>query len=66
MRDEKRIDIILEDLKLLWHNYPDLRLCQLLSFIADQAGWESIDLFFLEDDVVASQIRKELGKERKF
>ena len=51
-------NLLLNDLKELWLRSPDLRLCQLLSKIADDSGWKSIDLFYLEDDIIANQIKK--------
>jgi uncharacterized protein YihD (DUF1040 family) len=30
MRDPKRIDVVLEEIKKIWEKYPDLRLGQLL------------------------------------
>jgi uncharacterized protein YihD (DUF1040 family) len=58
MRDINRIEPLLNDLKELWLKYPDLRLCQLLAWIANDSGWTNNDLFYLEDDVIAEQIKK--------
>lgn len=30
-------------------NNPELRLCQILSIAAKEAGWKDNDLFYLED-----------------
>ena len=30
MRDQKRIDIILQEISAIWHKYPDMRLGQLI------------------------------------
>jgi len=61
MRDPKRIDPILNQLKALWTTYPDLRLGQLMenikSTLPDKTGWGP-DLFNLEDDVMEEVIQK--------
>lgn len=60
MRDINRIEPLLNNLKELWLKYPDLRLCQLLAWIANDSGWINNDLFYLEDDVIVEQIKKML------
>lgn len=60
MRDINRIEPIINDLKTVWLKYPDLRLCQLLHITAIKTGWGSGDLFYIEDDVIAKQLKKEL------
>jgi uncharacterized protein YihD (DUF1040 family) len=60
MSDINRIKPLLNDLKKLWLSNPDLRLCQLLHIIAIKSGWGSGDLFYIEDDVIVEQIKKEL------
>jgi uncharacterized protein YihD (DUF1040 family) len=35
MRDVKRIDVMIELLRIAWHNNPDMRLGQLVSNIVD-------------------------------
>ena len=65
MRDIDRIDNLLDNIRELWWRSPDLRLCQLLSSIADKADWNSVDLFYLEDDVLNKQIIKELEEIRR-
>lgn len=47
-RDPKRIDIIVEMLKAVWKQNPDLRLGQL--FVNIDTRSSSPDLFMLEDD----------------
>jgi len=61
MRDKNRIEPMLNNLKELWCKQPDLRLCQLLFKIATKSGWKSTDLFYLEDQIIADQIKKDLG-----
>lgn len=60
MRDVDRINTVLEYLKVFWHKYPDMRLCQLLHLIASRSGWKNNDLYYLEDDVVLKYIKTEL------
>ena len=62
---ENRIELILNDLKELWYKYPDLRLCQLLHIVALNSGWGNNDLFYIEDDTILNQIKKELRKDDK-
>lgn len=50
MRPPERINRILEKIRERWKESPDLRLCQLLSIAAWKSGWESCDLFNLEDN----------------
>lgn len=45
MRDINRIDDVLERIKKIWKQYPDLRLGQLLTNVVS----ESI-IYFVEDD----------------
>ncbi len=62
MRDKNRINPILDDLKELWNKCPDMRLCQLLHMVAFNSGWTDNDLFYIEDDDIAKQIKKEISK----
>ena len=45
MRDINRIDKILEEIKLIWKNVPDLRLGQLLLNVLQDPA-----LYYVEDD----------------
>lgn len=60
MRDVNRIDSMLESLNVLWSHYPNMRLCQLLSYMAVKSGWKDNDLFNIEDDVINKQIQEEI------
>lgn len=60
MRDINRVEPLLTDLKELWYKNPDFRLTQLLFMVAYNSGWANNDLFYLEDDVIAKQIKEEL------
>lgn len=59
-RPVTRIKPLINDLEKLWNKYPDMRLCQLLHMIAINSGWQNNDLFYIEDDIIAEQIKKEL------
>ena len=50
MRDPKRIDTILSQIKVYWNNNPDLRFGQVVAVIHHGIG-EEIDLFNVEDDI---------------
>ena len=66
MRDPRRIDEVLNIIKIYWEQHPDLRLCQLLSNIAVSNGWvEGNDLFYLEDDQLIFFIGQSLMGETK-
>lgn len=56
MRDPARIDRILGKLGGVWKQYPDLRLCQLLSNEAIAVGWPDHDLFYVEDELIESAL----------
>jgi uncharacterized protein YihD (DUF1040 family) len=58
MRDKKRIEPLLEQIKELWLKHPDLRLTQLLSNVAITDGWKNNDLYYLEDDKLSDAILK--------
>lgn len=62
MRDQKRIPIILEELKKLWELEPDWRLGQLLEnyiFVNGHRGDQTSNaLFHQEDDVTLNRIKK--------
>lgn len=66
MRDPNRIEPILNDLMIIWKEHPELRLCQLLSNIAFAGGWKNNDLFYIEDDKIAEQLKKELGNQTRW
>lgn len=55
MRNEERIDNILNKLCDIWHKYPDLRLGQLLVVLF---GHDNI--FYCEDDDLLEILNKEI------
>jgi uncharacterized protein YihD (DUF1040 family) len=59
MRDPARIDILLARLRDYWHTYPDLRLGQIVTNMADHHQGFS-DVFSVEDDVILQALAREL------
>lgn len=53
MRDPERIDKVLNTIKKIWKQYPDLRLCQLLFNITNDAN----ALYYVEDDVLEKALK---------
>jgi hypothetical protein len=59
VRDPKRIDKVLADVRLIWEHYPDWRLGQLISNALPAIrtypdGAPPRDLFYVEDDELAA------------
>ncbi|MBQ1734735.1 MAG: hypothetical protein II038_07630 [Lachnospiraceae bacterium] len=52
MRDINRIEPMLEELKCVWEQYPDLRLGQLICDIVPEDK-----LYYIEDNLMMKQIR---------
>ena len=54
MRDKNRINPILDMLKIVWNEYPDVRLGQLLHIAIIRGGIKNknFDLFHIEDDQI--------------
>lgn len=59
MRDPNRIPEMIELLREVWQSYPDLRLCQLISNLQTA---ESVDVYYVEDDVIRERIKQVLLK----
>ena len=53
MRDINRIDEILDELKQIWKEYPDLRLGQLLLNAVPESY-----LYYIEDDKLIECLKK--------
>ena len=53
MRNPKRIDKILKQIKIIWKQNPDLRMCQLIGNCFD-AG----DLYYVEDSLLKERLEK--------
>lgn len=62
MRDPERIEEIVPLLQCIWRKYPDLRLGQLVSILAAEAGKGDMDVFQVEDDDILIGIQKYLEK----
>lgn len=60
MRDPKRIDKILEVIKLAWSECPDQRLTQL---IVNALGMADQVIFYIEDEVLMKKVA-EYGQHR--
>lgn len=58
MRDPRRIEKVLNVIRDMWHTFPDMRLCQLLSNAASVHGWKDTDLFNFEDDELVEGLHK--------
>lgn len=58
MRDINRIQPTLEAIKELWLENPDLRLCQLLAWVAEEK-----DPFYVEDNIIIEKCKKILNRE---
>jgi hypothetical protein len=54
-RDPARIDVILDQIRVIWHAHPDMRFGQLVVNLLDPA-WNK--LFNVEDDVLAERLRE--------
>lgn len=61
MRDPKRIDEILNELREVWTTCPDLRLCQLIVNVVNPKE-PTPEVFYVEDDEFRSRLRKLRGK----
>ena len=59
MRDPQRIDRVINLVKTLWKQSPDLRLCQLISNLGFRVC-QNNDVFHVEDDALETQIKKVL------
>lgn len=67
MRDQERINRMIEKLRLAWHNYPDQRLCQLVQNIAIRTPTGKAldplnpDIFHVEDDEFEIALNRKFG-----
>lgn len=56
MRDVERIDPIIDKLREVWKQYPDLRLTQLMWIL----GRSKYAFFYVEDDHINSKLDRAL------
>lgn len=62
MRDPKRIDKFCDDLKEVWHQFPDWRFGQLMMNVLSQHLSDTgRDVFYLEEPEMMSYFRKYAG-----
>ena len=52
MRDPERIDVILQEIRDIWHKYPDMRLGQLIGNVL-----EGPSLYYVEDDSLVKALK---------
>lgn len=57
MRDPKRIGRVLHELGKIWRLYPDMRLGQLISNLAD---WAEEPVWDIEEDALVAEIARHL------
>lgn len=62
MRDKKRIERILNKLKIYWYKNPDLRLSQIIWNLHFQKPTTD-DLFYWDDDKLEEKLDEELKNE---
>ena len=55
MRDPKRIDKILKDIKEIWEKHPDTRLGQL---ILNLEGTVEIPIYHMEDEELVASLKQ--------
>lgn len=58
MRDPNRIDIILGQIGIVWKQYPDLRLGQLIEVMKAYTDNPLVDTFYIEDDELIQGLYK--------
>ena len=64
MRNPKRIDVVLDELREYWVKNPDLRLGQIIAnCVRAYDGRLNCDAFFIEDDIMLDILKKYNGKE---
>lgn len=57
MRDPERIPVVLEWLQEYWYQNPDLRLTQLMWFLAAKEGdGPAPNFFYTEDDALVARL----------
>lgn len=59
MRDPNRIANTLAELERIWKLYPDMRLGQLVSNIAD---WADVDVWDMEEDVLVDVVNRHIAE----
>lgn len=62
MRDVKRIQVIINNFKLLWERNPDFRFGQLVEIIYSK---NKVDRFYVEDDWLETRLNELISDETK-
>ena len=68
MRNPKRIDKVLKQIKTIWDCHPNMRLCQLIinGFMLDSMATDLSQLYYLEDDKLSQTLENfYLGYEKE-
>lgn len=58
MATPNEIEETLAILRNVWNEFPQLRLTQLLSNAAVSNGWNQLDLFYVEDEIMRTALKK--------
>lgn len=59
MREPDRIETVLDCIRDIWYDYPDLRLCQLLENIKPN---NLKDMYYIEDDDLCKLLQRHYRK----
>ena len=54
MKDSKRIQLVIDTIRGIWYQYPNMRLGQLISNVIDS----KTDLFYVEDHVLIEKMKQ--------
>ena len=54
MKDPKRIQLVIETIRGIWYQYPDMRLGQLICNCLDS----ETDVFYVEDHVLIEKMKQ--------
>lgn len=66
MRDPKRIPKILERLRVIWEQNPDMRLGQLIENVFPNTEFDYISAYFLEDEPFIKELENFYSVKRIF
>jgi uncharacterized protein YihD (DUF1040 family) len=62
MRDPNRIGDVLQAVEKIWQRYPDMRLGQLISNLAD---WAEESVWDIEEDALVAEIERHLANNER-
>jgi len=66
MRDIKRIPKILERLRKVWEQHPDMRLSQLIENVYPNTPYDHIEAYYVEDEAFIKSIEDFYSKKPTF